>query len=91
MVKNIVLDNGDVIHYVNENINEYKSELIGVDTMYELVGSYNITDPYLSLKKFEFMERDVTDFNELRTKHQEYWEYQCQFFVFTKHIITMEG
>lgn len=90
MVKNIVLDNGDVIHYVNENINEYKSELIGVDTMYELVGSYNITDPYLSLKKFEFMERDVIDFNELRTKHQEFWEFQCELFIFTRHIITME-
>ncbi len=90
MIKNILLDNGDVIHYVND-INEYKPQSIDDSTMYELAGSYTITDPYLTFKKFRFMEQDVTDFNELRTKHRKYWEYQCRFFVFTKHIITMEG
>ena len=74
MVKNIILDNGDIIHYVND-INEYKPQSIGNNTVYELAGSYNPTDPYLSLKKFKFMERDVIDFEELRTKHQELWEF----------------
>jgi len=90
MVKNIILDNGDIIHYVND-INEYKPQSISDNTMYELAGSYNPTDPYLTFKKFEYRERDVIVFNELRPKHQGYWKYQCQFFVFTKHIITMEG
>lgn len=91
MVKNIVLDNGNVIHYVND-INEYKPQSIDDNIMYELADSYNSTDLYyLTFKKFEFIERDLLDFNELKTKHQEYWEYQCQFFIFTRHIITMEG
>jgi len=91
MVKNIVLDNGNVIHYVND-INEYKPQSIDDNIMYELADSYNPTDLYyLTFKKFEFIERDLLDFNELKTKHQEYWEYQCQFFIFTRHIITMEG
>lgn len=91
MVKNIVLDNGNVIHYVND-INEYKLQSIDDNIMYELADSYNPTDLYyLTFKKFEFIERDLLDFNELKTKHQEYWEYQCQFFIFTRHIITMEG
>lgn len=92
MIKNIVLHNGNVVRYVND-INEYRPrlQLISNNIMYELAGSYNPTDPYLTFKKFKFIERDIKDVNELRTKHQEYWEYQCQFFVFTKHIITMEG
>jgi len=90
IVKSIVLDNGNIIKYVDD-IETYKPQLIGKNSMYELAGSYNPLDPYLTLKKFEYIERDVTDYNELRTKHQEYWEFQCQFFVFTKHIITMEG
>lgn len=91
MIKNIVLDNGNIIHYVND-INEYKPQSIDDNIMYELADSYNPTaDPYLTFKKFECIERDLLDFNELKTKHQEYWEYQCQFFIFTRHIITMEG
>jgi len=91
MIKNIVLDNGNVVHYVND-INKYKPLSIYNNIMYELADSYNPTDLYyLTFKKFEFIERDLLDFNELKTKHQEYWEYQCQFFIFTRHIITMEG
>lgn len=68
MVKNIVLDNGNVIHYVND-INEYKPQSIDDNIMYELADSYNPTDLYyLTFKKFEFIERDLLDFNELKTK-----------------------
>lgn len=64
MIKNIVLDNGDVIQYVND-IEIYKPQFIDKNSMYELAGSYNPLDSYLTLKKFEYIERDVTDCNLL--------------------------
>lgn len=90
MIKNIVLDNGNVIQYVN-NIKEYKPQFIGKNSMYELSDSYNPNDLFLTFLKFEYVKRDVTVFNQLTPIHQEFWEFQCQFLVFTKNIVTMEG
>lgn len=90
MIKSIVLDNGDVIDYIDD-INNATPQFVGKNIIYELTGSYNPTDQYLTFKEFKRTERTITEYNSLRTKHQEYWEFQCQFLIFTKHIITMEG
>lgn len=89
MIKNIVLDNGSIIKYVDD-IETYEPQFIGQNSMYELAGNYNPLDPYLTLKKFDYIERDVTDYNLLRTKHQGYWDFQCQFIIFTKNIVTID-